>query len=647
MVAEQIVARGMRDERVARAMRAVPRELFVAEALREFAYADTALLIEKEQTISQPYVVAKMTEALELEGGERVLEIGTGSGYAAAVLAEIAAEVVTIERHRELADTARARLAAAGYENVLVLHGDGTKGYPPRAPYDAIVVAAGGPGVPRSLIDQLAAGGRLVIPVGETQRLQHLVRVRKHRNGHIETEHLEPVRFVPLVGEEGWREGTPTPRPRALTLSDRLAAACEPFDDLEAAGLTALMRRIGDAKLALLGEATHGTSEFYSMRARITRALIEEKGFDLVAVEADWPDAARIDAYVTHDGGTGGDDWTAFSRFPTWMWRNVEVLDFVEWLRGFNADLEDARRVAFIGLDLYSLYRSADRVIEYLETVDPELATLARERYGCLTPFQRDPVAYGRAAVTARYRGCEDEVVSLLAELLRERLSLLDKDGGRYLDAVENARVVRDAERYYRAMFVSPASSWNLRDSHMLETLESVMRARGSGSKAVVWAHNSHLGDARATEMSAHGEHNLGQLARQARGDAAYLVGFGTHGGTVAAASHWGGEMEIKEVRDSAAGSYERLCHDSRVPSFLLPLRQPIDAQVRAELRVPRLERAIGVIYHPETELRSHYFEADLPRQFDEWIWFDMTTEVVPLETAELEGRPDTFPFGL
>lgn len=259
MVAEQIVARGMRDERVARAMRAVPRELFVPEAVREFAYADTALLIEEEQTISQPYVVAKMTEALELGGGERVLEIGTGSGYAAAVLAEIAAEVVTIERHRELADTARMRLAAAGYENVLVLHGDGTKGYPPGAPYDAIIVAAGGPGVPRSLIDQLAPGGRLVIPVGETQRLQQLVRVRKQRSGHIETEHLEPVRFVPLVGEEGWGGGAPAARPRALTLAGRLAAACEPFDDLETAGLTGLLRRIGDAELVLLGEATHGT----------------------------------------------------------------------------------------------------------------------------------------------------------------------------------------------------------------------------------------------------------------------------------------------------------------------------------------------------------------------------------------------------
>jgi len=652
MVREQIAARGVRDPRVLEAMRRVPREQFLRESLEEFAYQDTPLPIESDQTISQPYVVAYMTECLRLTGGERVLEIGTGSGYAAAVLAEIAAEVYTVERYANLAESSRERLARLGYTTVHVLCGDGTRGWLEHAPYDAIVVAAGGPEVPVSLREQLAVGGRLVIPVGPTARLQKLVRVTRVAEHRFEQEELLEVAFVPLVGAEGWREGAEQPSrsapreapPAEGDLVSRIAAACEPFDDLESVDLEPLLARIGDARVVLLGEATHGTSEFYRMRARITRELVEHKGFTVVAAEADWPDAARIDHYV-RDLEHPAPDWIAFTRFPTWMWRNQETRALVDWLRGHNRELAVERRVGFYGLDLYSLHTSIAAVLDYLDAVDPATAAVARQRYGCLTPWESDPAAYGHAALTARYRTCEGEVVRMLQELLDGRLRYLGSDGERYFDAVQNARLVTQAERYYRAMYYGGPASWNLRDTHMFQTLRRVLQARGTGSKAVVWAHNSHLGDASATEMGARGEINVGQLCRQELGDAAYAIGFGTDHGTVAAASDWGGAMEIKRVRPSDPRSYERLCHASGVARFLLGLRAA--GELRDGLMEPRLERAIGVIYRPESELASHYFSAHLPRQFDEYVWIDETRAVQPLASHEVAGLPETYPFGL
>lgn len=675
MVDTQIVRRGVRDRWVLDALRSVPRERFVPERLAEFAYEDTPLPIANEQTISQPYVVALMAEALELSPRDRVLEIGAGSGYAAAVLGRIAGEVWAVERHESLAREAAERLAALGCENVHVVHGDGTLGWPERAPYDAIGVAAGGPEIPQALLDQLAPGGRLVIPVGPDPRTQSLLRVRRTEHGLVH-EDLGAVRFVPLIGEQGWGEeaaGVTAPSrtfgekpvlarvepPREIVLSHPRPASppqvvahllreeAEPFEDLNTADLSRLLERIGDSKVVLLGEATHGTSEFYRFRARLTRELIERKGFNLVAVEADWPDAAAIDRYVRHAEARPPEEPT-FARFPTWMWRNREVRDFIHWLHEHNASVpEPARRASFHGLDLYSLYGSIASVVRYLEKVDPEAAQVAKLRYGCLTPWERDPALYGRAALTRRFALCEAEVLSTLRELLQKRFEYMERDGWSFLDAAQNARVVANAERYYRALYYGSAESWNLRDTHMFDTLETLLSFRGPESRAIVWAHNSHLGNAAATEMGARGELNVGQLARERFQEAAYLVGFGTDHGTVAAATDWDGEMEVKRVRPSHPDSYERLCHDSGVPAFLLHLRQPERDDVRGELETPRLERAIGVIYRPETELLSHYFQAVLPWQFDEYVWFDETRAVSPLETHEVSGMPETYPFGL
>jgi protein-L-isoaspartate(D-aspartate) O-methyltransferase len=655
MVENQVAGRGVRSHLVLDAMRTVPREAFLPESMWEFAYEDAPLPIAEGQTISQPYIVALMTEALALEGGETVLEIGTGSGYAAAVLSRIAKSVYTVERIGQLAEKSGAVLTDLGYRNVHVLHADGTRGWPDHAPYDAIVVAAGGPEIPDSLKAQLKIGGRLVIPVGSNRRVQELVRVVRLSEHEYKTEDIADVRFVPLLGEEGWapedgRYVPPGPRPVVKTtdgtLAKAIAASCEKFEAITSADLEPLLDRIGDARVVLLGEATHGTSEFYRMRERISRDLIDRKGFTFIAIEGDWPDAARIDHYVRH-AEYPPSEWTAFARFPVWMWRNREVLNFVNWLRERNAKVEPGNRVAFHGLDLYSLYNSIRSILSYLDDVDPQSAKVARQRYGCLTPWQADPATYGHATLTGAYETCEPGVVSMLKDLMKKRNAYAEHDGERFLDAVQNARLVANAERYYRTMYYGSRASWNLRDSHMFDTLKTLLDFHGPKAKAIVWAHNSHVGDSKATEMSLRGEYNIGHLCRQEFSHAAYLIGFGTNSGTVAAASNWDEPMEIKTVRPALPNSYERLCHETGVPHFLLPLRSPIATDLNAQLMKPRLERAIGVIYRPETELQSHYFQAVLPQQFDEYIWFDETKAVAPLKTEEIEGLPETYPFGL
>jgi protein-L-isoaspartate(D-aspartate) O-methyltransferase len=647
MVRRHLAARGIRDPAVLQAMRTVPREAFLPPELAEFAYEDAPLPIARGQTISQPYIVALMTAALGLGPHDRVLEIGTGSGYAAAILGRVAREVRSVERHGELAEAAAARLRTLGFDNVHVLHGDGTLGWPEHAPYDAIVVTAGGPDVPPALLDQLAPGGRLVIPIGEDRSLQTLVRVTRGMDGSLRREDLGDVRFVPLIGAQGWDEEAWTGRPqresRPATVAHLLREVAEPITGPPAeVDVGALVERIGDARVVCLGEATHGTSEFYALRARITQALVRSRGFTIVAAEADWPDAARIHRYVTGQPAAPVPEWRAFARFPQWMWRNHEVLAFVEWLREWNAA---HARVGFYGLDLYSLYRSIRLVLDYLDRVDPATARVARERYGSLMPWEGDPATYGRAVVTGRYRACEDEVVAMLRDILAREIEYATRDGEHFLHAAGNARVVAHAEAYYRVMYYGGSASWNLRDRHMFETLEALLRFHGPDAKAVLWEHNSHLGDAAATEMGVRGELNVGHLCRRAFGRRAYLVGFGTDHGTVAAAHDWDGPMHAMAVRAAHPQSYERLCHDAGVPAFLLPLRDPARAEVREELTPPRLERAIGVVYRPETELQSHYFHATLPHQFDEWIWVDETRAVQPVGDAEARALPRAHPF--
>ena len=404
MIDHQLVARGLHDQSVLDAINAVPREEFVATDLVEFAYSDSPLPIEASQTISQPYIVALMTAALELKPEDRVLEVGTGSGYAAAILGKIAREVFTIERHKILVNSARKRLGELGYRNIQILYGDGTLGWPEHAPYNAIVVTAGGPEMPKALKEQLAIGGRLVIPVGSTLRTQKLLRLRRMSAHEYQEEDMGGVRFVPLIGAAGWEDEVghkPAKEDIQANLSELIEQSSEHFASIGHVNLDHLMERIGDSRLILLGEASHGTAEFYDMRARITQELIEKKGVTIIAVEADWPDATYIDRYIH---GFSPDPFLKskpFSRFPTWMWANHSVLNFISWLKAHNDTVKDPeQQVGFYGLDLYSLYSSIEVVLDYLEKVDPQTAEVARLRYGCLMPWASDPAMYGRVTLT-------------------------------------------------------------------------------------------------------------------------------------------------------------------------------------------------------------------------------------------------------
>ena len=420
-----------------------------------------------------------------------------------------------------------------------------------------------------------------------------------------------------------------------------------------------LLDRIGDARFALLGEASHGTHEFYHERALITQRLIEERGFMAVAVEADWPDAFRVNRYVRGAGedATASEALGGFLRFPTWMWRNTAVVEFVEWLRDYNDALPPgAPRVGFYGMDLYSLRASMAAVLRYLEQVDPPAAERARARYACFDRFDEDPRDYGFLAGTGITQSCKDQVVVQLAEMVRRAADESERAGGaaedEVFDAVQNARVVKNAEAYYRTMFLGDVSSWNLRDRHMVTTFETLVqhltRRTGRPAKVAVWAHNSHLGDARATEMGERGELNVGQLVRSSYGRDALLVGFTTHHGTVTAASDWDGPAERKNVRPALPDSYEAAFHATDLPRFVLAWREG-DAVTR-RLPISRLERAIGVVYRPDTERASHYFRARLVEQFDAVVHFDETRAVEPLErTAEWNAgeAPLTYPFAV
>jgi protein-L-isoaspartate(D-aspartate) O-methyltransferase len=399
--------------------------------------------------------------------------------------------------------------------------------------------------------------------------------------------------------------------------------------------------------LVLIGESTHGTSEFYRMRAEITRALIEQKDFQFIAIEADWPDAYRIHDFVTHRHREEPHDWEAFARFPAWMWRNQEVLDFIHWLRDFNLHRARESRVGFYGLDLYSMFTSIQCVLEYLDRVDPQAAEVARVRYGCLTPWEADPATYGRAALSGRYQSCEGDVVQMLRDLSKRRGEQAVLDGEALFDAQLNAQLIANAEHYYRIMYYGSDESWNHRDTHMFNTLQALLDRRGPRSKAIVWEHNSHLGNAAATQFGKHGQINVGQLCREAFGDELYAIGQGTDHGTVAAASHWEGPMEIMQVRPARQDSYESLMHLAEIEAFFLPLTKSASQQVTAALAARRLERAIGVIYRPETERLSHYFDASLPGQFDEWIWFDESKAVQALSTEQSAEHEPSHPFAV
>ncbi len=420
-----------------------------------------------------------------------------------------------------------------------------------------------------------------------------------------------------------------------------------------------LLDLVGEARFVLLGEATHGTHEFYRLRGEITKRLIQQKGFHAVAVEADWPDAYRVNRYVRNgyqDEMTSVDALSGFKRFPSWMWRNADVLDFVGWLKEYNADLPKGRRkIGFYGMDLYSLYASIQAIIHFLEKIDPEAAKRARYRYACFEHFGEEPQSYGYAANFGLSESCEDEVISQLLDLQRHAVIYAQRDGRLAPDDLfyieQNAKVIKSAEEYYRTMFRGNVASWNLRDRYMVSTIDSLVNYLSmteGPTKIVIWAHNSHIGDARATEMNRRGEINVGQIIREEYGHDVVLIGFTTDTGTVTAASDWDTPAERKQVRSALSGSFEALFHEVAIPSFSLIFQE--NKALQEGLQDPRLERAIGVIYLPQSERISHYFLASLSDQFDAVIHIDESRAVEPLERSvewQMGEEPETYPFAV
>ncbi|MBX4996205.1 protein-L-isoaspartate(D-aspartate) O-methyltransferase [Rhizobium binae] len=650
MVEHHVVRRGIRDENVTRAMRVVPREKFVDPGFEEFAYEDAPLSIGEGQTISQPFIVALMIEKADLNAGDKVLEVGTGSGYASALISRIVRHVYSIERHERLALQARDRFEKLGYGNIDVRVGDGSKGWAKAAPFDAIIVSAGAPEVPTALKEQLDLGGRLIIPVGRSDG-QRLKRITRTGASTFEEEDLGGVLFVPLIGEDAWTAAHPmytatAPSLRTEETSGKLiSAAAEEFSSIDEQSFAALFDRFADSRIVLLGESTHGTAEFYETRAAISRHLIGHHGFNVIAVEADWPDAAAIDHWIN---GQAPGDGQPFDRFPKWMWRNLEFSRLVGWMKEENERRKASHKdpVRFYGLDLFNMSESIRSVLDYLETVSPDSAKIARERYGCLSPWQSNPATYGRAVLTEAYRSCEDAVLKQCTELLTRSLDDATSENDDFVNAVQSARLLAAAERYYRIMYYGGAQAWNLRDTYMADTVEHLLDYHGPAARIIIWAHNSHIGDARYTDMAtARDELSLGQLCRQRFDGMTSLIGLGTHCGTVIAADDWDGQAEKKRMNPSLPESCERLCHDAAKPRFLLDLRA--DEELHASLVEQRLQRFIGVIYRPETERLSHYMSASLSRQYDAFVWFDETHALSPLIARQSgTGEEETFPFG-
>jgi erythromycin esterase len=438
-----------------------------------------------------------------------------------------------------------------------------------------------------------------------------------------------------------WRGAPPDP-----ALREEIKSLATPLRDRS--DLDALIERIGDARYVLLGEASHGTSEFYTWRAEISKRLIAEKGFSFIAVEGDWPDCYSVNRYVKSlEGDSAEDVLHAFSRWPTWMWANREVIELTEWMRDHNANLPANRQAGFYGLDVYSLWESMHSVLEYLDRLDPQLARNARRAYSCFEPYEEDAQEYARATVLVP-TSCEDEAVQILSQLRARSPEFRDDGPDAYFNAEQNALVARNAELYYRMMVRGGAGSWNVRDNHMVETLNRLMTHHGPRAKAIVWEHNTHIGDARFTDMARSGMVNVGQLVRQEHErEGVVIVGFGTHHGSVIASEEWGAPMQKMRVPDAREGSYEHAMHSAEIGDSLLLFPQG-DGDGATNLREERGHRAIGVVYNPRTEHWGNYVPTILPGRYDAFIYLEETKALDPLHMpVRVDGEvPETFPFG-
>lgn len=639
-IKEQLKDKGISNTLLLEAFQNVPEAFFLSENLHPYFYEDVRIEKAIEKTEPRVIVVARMLEELEVKEDDKILITGADSVYVLAVLSKIYKEVYAVETTETYSKWALEVLKNIDINNVYIKTGQLENGWNDKAPFNAVLSASEFKEIPETIKKQLKIGAKLLAPVGPDWAHVMLETIERVSETEYVTKALRDNYFIPKpklipkIGTEVYPENE---------IIDEIGISSIPFKTIKKFPIDGLLERIGDAKVVLLGEASHGTSEFYTTRQEITKVLIEKKGFNIVCTEADWSDAEQINNYVRNQYKS--QDWMPFLRFPEWMWKNKEVFDFMEWHKKYNAKHNNT--IGFYGLDLYGLENSIDLVINYLKGIDADLAALAKVRYSCIMPYMSNPSVYGKLVKNEKLQSCEKEVLKMLFDLLKNKNKLNHSQA--YFYAYQNATVVVDAERYYKAMYYGSAESWNLRDFHMFYTLKSLLSYYGKDSKAVVWAHNSHIGNALATEMYARGEINIGHLCKEHFGSKSYNIGFGTHTGTVAAAKNWGEAMQVMSVNDSVAESYEHLCHKTNVTNFTLPLREAYsEKKLREFLNTPRLERAIGVVYRPKTELWSHYFKTVLPSQFDEYIWFNKTKAITPLDTkTEKTEISDLHPFGL
>ena len=641
-IEEQLKDKGISNTLLLEAFQDIPEAFFLSENLHPYFYEDVRIEKAIERTEPRVIVIARMLEQLQVKEEENILITGVDSVYILAVLSKIYKEVYAVESTKTYSNWALEVLKNIDITNVFIKAGKLENGWKAKGPFNAILCASEFKEIPDTVKNQLKIGARLLAPVGPDWAHVMLETIERISENEFITKALRDNYFIPRptlipkIGTKVYPENE---------IIDEIGISSIPFKTIKQFPIDGLLERIGDAKVVLLGEASHGTSEFYTTRQEITKALIEKKGFNLVCAEADWSDAEQINNYVRNQYQS--QEWMPFTRFPEWMWKNKEVLDFVNWLKKHNSKRNNT--IGFYGLDLYGLENSIDLVIKYLQDIDADLAALAKVRYSCIMPYMSNPSIYGKLVKNDKLQSCEKEVLKMLFDLLKNKNKLNHSQA--YFYAYQNATVVVDAERYYKAMYYGSAESWNLRDFHMFYTLKSLLTYYGNDSKAVVWAHNSHIGNALATEMYARGEVNIGHLCKEHYGNKSYNIGFGTHTGTVAASMNWGDSMQVMKVNESIKESYEYLCYKTNVSNFTLPLREEhSEKKLREFLNTPRLERAIGVVYRPETELRSHYFKAALPSQFDEYIWFNKTKAITALETKAITEKTrlsDIHPFGL
>jgi len=627
----QLQDKGVKNALLLSAFQNLPEYLFLLKESYPYSYQEIDIGHELETIEPRVIVIAKMLEKLKIEQGDKILVIGVDSVFILAALSKIYKEVYMVETFDRYFEWAKKVLKTIEIKNVHIKIDDQKLGWKDKGPFDTILIASEFEEVPIALREQLKIGGKLLVPVGPDWAHSIFEIFQRVSETNYKEEKLRDNFFIPnpkILPEIGTKEFP------EIDIVNQIKAKAIAFENITSYPIDALLDRIGDAKVVLLGEASHGTSEFYLMRQKITKALIEKKGFNFVSAEADWSDAEQINRYVRHKHLQI--DWLPFSRFPQWMWKNKEVLDFVEWLRNYNSKHED--RVGFYGLDLYGLENSINLVIDYLEHKDTDLANLAKIRYACIAPYMSDPAIYGKMILSKQLESCENEILKMLVDLLKNKGRL--NHSPEFFYAYQNANVVMDAEHYYKAMYYGSAESWNLRDFHMFHTLKTLLSYFGPETKAIVWAHNSHIGNALATEMYSRGEINIGHLCKEHFGEKSYHIGFGTHTGTVEASHNWGDKMEVMQVNESLTNSYENLCHKTQIDSFTLPLKEKDSGKkLRELLNTPKLERAIGVMYRPKTERMSHYFHAVLPSQFDEYIWFDTSKAVTPITATNVTPK--------